>query len=141
MSHAACTTRQPPHQPVLDANWFFPGRNGDDGKPEGIAVLATTTLWSAEQAEEHREAFSRQLQQSSRLCGMLPGHECSSLRLLSLNGVCMEACSESNWLRGDDVQPSALSWCEVPDQASGGLTWACVCRRAGLQLCQATDAG
>eukprot|EP00891_Asterochloris_glomerata_P001198 jgi/Astpho2/1198/fgenesh1_pg.00022_%23_8_t len=98
---------------------FKPYRNGDDGKPEGIAVLATTTLWSAEQAEEHREAFSRQLQQSSRLCGMLPGHECSSLRLLSLNGVCMEACSESNWLRGDDVQPSALSWCEVPDQASG----------------------
>ena len=112
-----------------------PGRAGDDEASEGMAVLATTTLWPAEQAEEHRQAFSRQLQQSSGLCGMLPGHECSSLRLLSLNGACMETCSEGNWSRGGEDPPPALSWCEVPDQASGALTWEPVCRRAALQLC------
>ena len=74
---------------------------------------------------------------------MLPGHECSSLRLLSLNGACMETCSEGNWSRGGEDQPlaSALAWCEVPDQASGDLTWGRVGRRAALQLCQAEASG
>ena len=104
-------------------------------------MLATTTLWPAEQAEEHREAFSQQLQQGSGLCSMLPGHECSSLRLLSLNGACMETCSEGDLSLGGEVQPSALSWCKAPDQALGALTWVRVRSHAGLWLCQASAAG